>query len=433
LAQVGLVRGEARVIEAAKVDSFARTMSLEDMDIAPERKKYIIDRLNAPLEAAVGALIAAEAVDPAVFLLKEFSKNVKGAEKELPDEASEVTKNRELKEQLAKLQSDFNKMVAVNVQLRNSVSAAAAGDNAEEEEEEEDDDDVEEPPQMSAQRTGNRTSVSAEAYGAWNTKKAFDPPVIKKSAEESERLKKILNSSFLFNTLDDKNLQVVILAMAKVEYKADTKIITEGDDGDFLFVVEEGSLACFKEADPDKILKEYTTAGVFGELALLYNAPRAASVKAKADVVLWKLDRETFSYITSSSHGKKRDEQVGFLQKVSLLKDFTEATLAQLSDALVRLPCGADEEVVKQGDPGDIFYIVEEGTLVAIKDGKEVLKYSPGDYFGELALLNKSEGERAATVKTTSKVTLLSLQRKSFQRMLGSLEELLFSRASAYA
>lgn len=77
-----------------------------------------------------------------------------------------------------------------------------------------------------------------------------------------------------------------------------------------MYVVDEGKLDCtkrFKKDDPtETYLKTYEPGESFGELALLYNAPRAASIKANTDSILWALDRETFNAIVKDSAMKKR-------------------------------------------------------------------------------------------------------------------------------
>jgi len=79
-----------------------------------------------------------------------------------------------------------------------------------------------------------------------------------------------------------------------------------------------------------------------------------------------------------------------------------------------------------------MFYILEEGSAIALKDGNQVMSYAEGDYFGELALLNKKSGMRAATIKSTSEVRLLTIKRAEFKRLLGNLESVLLDKASSY-
>ena len=69
-----------------------------------------------------------------------------------------------------------------------------------------------------------------------------------------------------------------------------------------LYIVEAGSLACTKViGGKETFLKQYQVGDVFGELALLYNAPRAATIVAETDVQLWVLDRETFNHIVKGA------------------------------------------------------------------------------------------------------------------------------------
>jgi cAMP-dependent protein kinase regulator len=401
------------------------------MDIEPKRKRYIIDNLNPVLEEAVGALIAAEPADPAEFLITQFGSKLGsqyGGASSYSDETPEVAKNKELYAKLEKLKDDVRKAVVVNVQLEKNAGEPAKAE--EEEEEEEDDEDIPEPPAVT--RTGNRTSVSAEAYGDWNKQKAnFEPPVYDKSAEQADRISGMLKKSFIFEMIDDKNLEILVKAMHKVEVGDGEKLITEGENGDYLFVVDEGKLECHKDKSTD-VLKTCSSGDIFGELALLYNAPRAASVTAKAACLLWKLDRETFGHITSAASEKYRKTLKEFLSKVPILSTFKAAELGQLADVMVRTKVAADTNILVQGDEGDMFYILEEGSAIALKDGAEVMKYAEGDYFGELALLSKKSGVRAATIKATSEVRLLTIKRAEFKRLLGNLESVLMDKANAY-
>jgi len=79
-------------------------------------------------------------------------------------------------------------------------------------------------------------------------------------------------------------------------------IISEGQPGDVLYIVESGELSCHKMIDgQSKHLKNYQAGEVFGELALLYNAPRAATIKALVDSECWVLDRITFNHIVKNA------------------------------------------------------------------------------------------------------------------------------------
>merc|ERR1719379_3397082 len=361
--------------------------------------------------------------------MTQFLGKLGGDVPSMPDDPPELVKNRELKATLAALKEDMRKAIVVNVQLGGGGEDEGKKED-EEEEEEEDDEDIPEPPPVT--RTGNRQSVSAEAYGDWNKQKTnFEPPVYEKTAEQADRIRGMLKKSFIFESIDEKNLEILVKAMHKVELKDGEKIITEGENGDYLFVVDEGKLDCHKEKSTD-VLKTCVGGDIFGELALLYNCPRAASVTAKAACLLWKLDRETFGQITSQASEKYRKTLKEFLSKVPILHTFSPAELGQLADVMVRTKVAPDENILVQGDEGDMFYILGEGSAIALKDGNQVNSYGEGDYFGELALLNKKSGLRQATIKSTSEVRLLTIKRAEFKRLLGNLESVLLDKANAY-
>lgn len=199
-----------------------------------------------------------------------------------------------------------------------------------------------------------------------------------------------------------------------------------------MYVLESGSLDCTKifagNKDPTH-LKVYQPGEGFGELALLYNAPRAATITAKTDYIIWRLDRDTFNHIVKDASAKKREKYDNFLQSVSILKTMDPYERSKLGDAIKEFKFKKGDYIITEGDVGNVFYLIMKGNCIATKDlgDKEpthLKDYKDGDYFGERALLT-NENRAANVVVTSNECVVLSLERETFVRLLGSLQDIL--------
>ena len=133
---------------------------------------------------------------------------------------------------------------------------------------------------------------------------------------------------------------------------------------------------------------------------------------------------------------KKREKYEMFLKSVDILKQVEDYELSQICDALQVKKIAKGTELIKQNENGDNFYIIEEGEAYAMKtfnpgdEPKLVKEYQKGNYFGELALIKNEP--RAASVFTKTDCRMLSLDRMSFKRLLGPLENILKRNSDSY-
>lgn len=168
----------------------------------------------------------------------------------------------------------------------------------------------------------------------------------------------------------------------------------------------------------------------------MYNAPRAASIKSKAEGKLFGLDRATFNHIVQEASSKKRKHYSTILSKVEILAEIDPYEKEQLCDTLKEEEFPAGNYVVKQGEQGDRFYIIAEGRLIAEKretphaDPKKVFEYKEGDYFGEIALVKNTV--RQASIKAETDCRVVSIDRDAFKRLLGPMEEILQRNMEKY-
>lgn len=124
------------------------------------------------------------------------------------------------------------------------------------------------------------------------------------------------------------------------------------------------------------------------------------------------------------------------MKSVELLQMIDPYEISQISDALQAQKVLKGEYIIKQNDNGDKFYILEDGETYAEKifnpgePTQRVKDYKKGDYFGELALIRNEP--RAASVVAVTDCKLLSLDRLSFKRLLGPIENILKRNSDAY-
>lgn len=127
----------------------------------------------------------------------------------------------------------------------------------------------------------------------------------------------------MFSGLDAKEKQIVVDAMEEKKVFKNEAVIREGDQGDCLYVVGSGTLSCtklFKGNTEPTFLKQYGAGDAFGELALLYNAPRAASITSDEESTIYALDRQTFNHIVKDASIRKREKYENFLKSIPLLE-----------------------------------------------------------------------------------------------------------------
>lgn len=295
-----------------------------------------------------------------------------------------------------------------------------------------------------------RQGVAAEGMSAGDVKD-YVKPVYPKDAATCEQIKKIIKGNekmqVLFGHLDSAALDDIVNAFQEVTKPAGQDVIKQGEEGDCLYIINEGEVDVYvarpgpngdiKPGDRGPKVVSLGSGALFGELALMYSAPRAATVSIKsATCKLWQLDREPFKKLLAQQSQNQYAMYEGWLGEVDLLKSLNRYELSRLSDLLESNLYDAGEEIIVQNEPGDKFYILEDGTCAAFIAGpegeKKVKDYEKqGEYFGEIALLNNEP--RKATVRATGEgATVLSLTKEDFELILGPIKDILAKDIGKY-
>ena len=275
-----------------------------------------------------------------------------------------------------------------------------------------------------------RLAVSSEVLNKLHNDEekivSFVPKVVVKPPEVTGLLTTALFQNILFQGMPRDVVNKCVAAFEQEPIlKAGTKLIKQGEalgDATKFYVLESGIL----EIDVDgTVVSEIQEGSGVGELALMYNQPRAATVIAKTDCYLWSLDRDTFQEIKVVLRVKRTKRIEGYLRSVELLSVLRDDDLTVLANSMEEMAYEDGACIIRQGASGDQFYIVEEGTVSIFKqdgDGPDKLVQTcvAGSYFGERALL--SEDKRAATCIAKGNVVCLVLDRSHFEDLIGSLK-----------
>lgn len=281
-------------------------------------------------------------------------------------------------------------------------------------------------------RSTRRGSVSAESYQPHRRPSSLPaPPTNFSNSIVTENARQAVKNNFLFRSLDSEQLALVFAGMSAKPVVAGQVVIRQGEEGDNFYIVEAGRYAV--EVDGKEVV-QIGPGGSFGELALMYNAPRAATIKALEDGTLYAVDRPTFRRVIIDLAHEKRCKYMDFLKSLPLLAStLSELEIGKIADALEEIQFTKPGEVViKQGDPGDAFYIILDGSASVYRDDTHVGTLHPGDYFGELALINRQPRAASIFVQGPGQLKCLRLGEADFVRLLGPLEELLKRNEEQY-
>jgi len=329
---------------------------------------------------------------------------------------------------LAYLRDYFGRLEQISLNRSNSMDSTTSADSSASQTEEM------ETCQMRESRTPQkrRGAISAEVYTEEEVAN-YQKKVIPKDYKTMCALEKAFQNNALLRACDEEQRSAIFDAMFERIVDVGDIIMNQGDIGDNFYVIDVGEVEVLVSGQHVTNIGEN---GTFGELALIHGRTRAATVRALTKCKLWAIDRESYRRILMNSHLKKRDLYQEFLLKVKILQNLDEWERLTIADALEEVIFQSGEEVVKQGDQGNKFYMIIQGQAdvtqhVALDEEEKLVgTLGPSDYFGEVALL--SDRPRAATVTAKSTLKCVRLDRSRFERVLGPCVDILKRNINNY-
>ncbi|MCG3174097.1 MAG: hypothetical protein GMKNLPBB_02321 [Myxococcota bacterium] len=234
----------------------------------------------------------------------------------------------------------------------------------------------------------------------------------------------------LFAAMSNADLTQLAHAVELRTYKAGNYIIRQGDQGDEFYSIRRGAVEVRITSNTglEGTVARLQPGDGFGEIALLQQVPRTASVLATEDTEVFAMKRDDF--IAACQKANLSPDKVTsllrmlqYLKTLDFFRDLSSGQLLKLATQLRPESANPGDYVIRQGEIGNKFYLLQGGEVdIAIGDSpaneKVVASLKPGSYFGEIALLKNIP--RTANVKAKTPVQLLSLTKEVFLDIVAS-------------
>lgn len=243
----------------------------------------------------------------------------------------------------------------------------------------------------------------------------------------------ILRNVATFAHLSEEALVNTAQCMEELFFTKGNIVIEQDDVGDAFYILETGRLVVTRKQNSRDLNEQAKELSVlcpnayFGEISLLTEEPRSATVTVTSDnCKCVRLKKQRFDELMLKTNKILAQSRTiigqNVLDTVQVFKHLSQAHKTKLLDAMTTVSFPTNIYICRQGTPGNAFYIITEGScrVTMNKDGKrdvELAKIEVGDFFGEVALIEKSN-KRIANVISTSAVCCLVMNRADFNRLL---------------
>lgn len=305
------------------------------------------------------------------------------------------------------------------------------------------------------------------------------PTVYTGLPSQKNDIKEAIKSQYIFRYLDDDTLNGLVNSVVVINVMANETIIKQGERGDHFYIAFSGEYSVYiknKNTVNNNIIKnddniinsendishkisptspkesnnntsflidsatpknvaicvhnynaDHGVYPSFGELALLYDSPRMATIIADSMGVLFVINRNAFRYVVLNNNYNKT---LHVLRSVKLFHCLTSIQLRDLSKCLNEINYKDGEYITKQGEKCENFYIISQGEVRITKNMKngivnemEITRVSQYGYFGELGLIENIVNK--FNTVANGEVKLLKLTKEAFEKVLGSMQDLL--------
>ena len=209
---------------------------------------------------------------------------------------------------------------------------------------------------------------------------------------------KFLNQCYFIEQLelDEVAIRAIAQAGKPIRYKNLEDIVVESEEGDTFYILLSGKVRVLRTNSAGREVKcaELGSGDAFGEVALLKQGMRTRTVRALGKVIVLAIGLDDFNEIILKH--AKADEVIAILQRQSFINrlpftaDWPPGAIRELGRKMQLANYFKGRKLLSCGADNRTFYIVYEGAFKVEVDGKRVGKVLPGEFIGEISLLQNS-------------------------------------------
>ncbi len=235
-------------------------------------------------------------------------------------------------------------------------------------------------------------------------------------------------STPLFSSLDQYALRMLIEQVELRSYAQGERILNQGEPGDSLYILVEGEVTVYHEGSPRVEVHRLSEGAFFGEIALLTNFRRSATVEATQDITVLEISRGVLSDLIEEHPAVLkvllrffRDRLIDTLiDTAELFAPFGNEDRRQLVSRFLFLEAEAGTHLIQEGQPADGLYILLSGALKISRQNEEerqrITDLGPGSVVGEMSLL--ANAPAVNTITARNKCWLVKLERRTFKEVI---------------
>ena len=202
----------------------------------------------------------------------------------------------------------------------------------------------------------------------------LDALYTEKTISEKARISDAIKTSVMFRNITDEQRELIYGVMEPIPVKKGDWVIKQGAVGDRFYIIDEGTfeVRILKDGEKDdgsggQVVHMYEGSlskhlhPIFGELALMYSAPRSASVIARTDGVLFGLHRSAVRQVLAKGQGTRK-ELMKTIAQIPLFKDLDDSQVSKVAVAFDEIAFGRGEHIVEQGHAGESMFVITSGS-----------------------------------------------------------------------